>query len=201
MTAGAALSYTFPGVKTTSAAFESPSFAGHVADFNAVAITTIDLVYIFGDEITTKNSSTPFLPTSRNGESNYILEIRKPRTTSNYRAHRRAHTNVSFPETGNGGSSENDTSVSSGGRGGDVLLSHSSTNNVWNVYHIYGHNVRLPIADAPLGLGIHIFYRHGVLELRSASKIEFVARLLFPFVIRIRHHGYDHARHGSSGGS
>jgi len=68
--------------------------------------------------------------------------------------------------TGNGGSSGNDTSLSSGGQGGNVLFSHSNINNVSNVFHIYGHNVGTSIADAPLGFGIYIFWRYGALEFR-----------------------------------
>jgi hypothetical protein len=58
--------------------------------------------------------------------SNYHLDIREPRPPSNYRV----HANISFPDAGNGGSSGNDTSLSSGGQGGNVLFSNSNTNNV-----------------------------------------------------------------------
>ncbi|KAF9508892.1 hypothetical protein BS47DRAFT_1397371 [Hydnum rufescens UP504] len=113
--------------------------------------------------------------------NSYLLDIRKPRPTSNYGA----HANISFPDAGNGGNSENDTNLSSGGRGGDVFLSHSNTNNAYiaNVCHIYGHNVGTLIDDAPPSSDIYICLRYGALELR----IEFVARL-FPFIVVIRRH-------------
>jgi hypothetical protein len=56
---------------------------------------------------------------------NNPLHIRTPRTTSNSHAH--AHTTISFPDTGDGGSSKNGTSVANGGQGGNVLF---VTNNV-----------------------------------------------------------------------
>ncbi|KAF9503453.1 hypothetical protein BS47DRAFT_1386451 [Hydnum rufescens UP504] len=95
--------------------------------------------------------------------------------------------------TGNGGATEGDATVTTvGGRGGDVLLSHSSTNNVQtvNVYHLYGHNLGMPIVDAPLGLGIHIFCRHGVLELRvrsSSSLVYFLSSLGSATMLRSCH--------------
>ncbi|KAF9508905.1 hypothetical protein BS47DRAFT_1349865 [Hydnum rufescens UP504] len=67
-------------------------------------------------------------------------------------------------------------------QGGDVLLLHSNTNNVSNVWHIYAHNAGAQ-GDTPQSPGIYVDFRYGALELR----IEFVARL-FPFVIIIRHH-------------
>ncbi|KAF9508895.1 hypothetical protein BS47DRAFT_1349852 [Hydnum rufescens UP504] len=84
---------------------------------------------------------------------------------------------------GNGGNSQNDTNLSSGGRGGDVFLLHSNTNNISNVCHIYGHNVGTVIRDAPPSSDIYICLRYRTLELR----IEFVPRLL-PFIIVIRRH-------------
>ncbi|KAF9505271.1 hypothetical protein BS47DRAFT_562892 [Hydnum rufescens UP504] len=88
---------------------------------------------------------------------------------------------------GNGGSSENDTILSAGGRGGDVFVSYSNPNNVGNVFHIYGHNIdpsmgdTSPIADTciscthnvgtskgdtPLSPDTHICLRWGPLKLR-----------------------------------
>ncbi|KAF9508893.1 hypothetical protein BS47DRAFT_1349848 [Hydnum rufescens UP504] len=94
--------------------------------------------------------------------SNYLLDIRKPHTTSSYCA----HTSISFPDTGNGGSSENDTSLSAGGRGGDIFLSYSNTNNVSNVCHIYSHNVGTLISDVQPSSDIYICLRYGALELQ-----------------------------------
>ncbi|KAF9505263.1 hypothetical protein BS47DRAFT_562488 [Hydnum rufescens UP504] len=83
--------------------------------------------------------------------------------------------------TGDGGSSENGTSVANGGQGGNVLLLNSNTNNISNVWHIYAHNAGTQLGDIPPSPGIYISLRYGVLEIR------FVARL-FPFAIIIRHH-------------
>ncbi|KAF9515728.1 hypothetical protein BS47DRAFT_742492 [Hydnum rufescens UP504] len=88
--------------------------------------------------------------------------------------------------TGNGGSAGgNATQATSGGRGGDILLqlSHSSTNHIGNIYHIYTHNSTTPTTDTQPNSGIYIFCRYGSFELR----IELVARL-FPLVIRIHYH-------------
>ncbi|KAF9505268.1 hypothetical protein BS47DRAFT_1354156 [Hydnum rufescens UP504] len=87
--------------------------------------------------------------------------------------------------TGDGGSSDNGTSGSTGGRGGDVLL-HSNMNNVSNVWHIYGHSVGTPIGDAPPRSGLYICLRYRTLEFQ----VEFVPRL-FLFIIRIHHQAQD----------
>ncbi|KAF9508897.1 hypothetical protein BS47DRAFT_189336 [Hydnum rufescens UP504] len=98
-------------------------------------------------------------------------------------------------DTGNGGNGESPMGGASGGRAGDVHLpdSHSTTNNVLNVWHIYTHTVGTPVGEGPPPSGIYICCHFGGLELR----IEFVPRL-FPFIIRIRHHVYDRVIHSSS---
>ncbi|KAF9503458.1 hypothetical protein BS47DRAFT_1356180 [Hydnum rufescens UP504] len=89
-----------------------------------------------------------------------------------------------YIRTGDGGGTEgNATEMTIAGRGGDVLLSHSTTNHVY-IYHVYGHKSNTPIMGTQLSSGIYILCRYGPFELR----IGLVARL-FPLVIRIYYHG------------
>ncbi|KAF9505248.1 hypothetical protein BS47DRAFT_561778 [Hydnum rufescens UP504] len=78
--------------------------------------------------------------------------------------------------TGNGGNGESPTGSANGGRAGDVHLtdSHSTTNNVLNVWHIYNRNVATPVGEGPPPSGIYISCHFGGLELRAGSSSSLV---------------------------
>ncbi|KAF9505265.1 hypothetical protein BS47DRAFT_1368208 [Hydnum rufescens UP504] len=58
-----------------------------------------------------------------------------------------------------------------------------------NVFHIYGHNVGTSIVDAPLGFGIYIFWRCGVIELRV--RWFFLAEIIPSEKMCLLEHGYS----------